>query len=100
MTRTIGRNIIWRPTPHYIGNARITRFMRQHGISNVEALQRRSVEDPEWYWDAIVRGLGIRFLRPYERVLDDSLGIAWPRWFPGGLMNGCRRRVLCRPGRS
>jgi len=80
-------DIIWRPTPERIECARLTRFMRAHGITTLEALQRRSVEDPEWYWDAVSKDLGFRWMKPYTRVLDTSRGIAWPRWFEGGLMN-------------
>jgi acetyl-CoA synthetase len=79
--------IVWRPTADYIERARITRLMRAHGITSLEELQRRSVADPEWYWDAVVRDLGIRWSRPYTRVLDASRGVAWPTWFPGGLLN-------------
>ena len=80
-------DIIWRPTPERIERARMTGFMRAHGIATLEALQRRSVEDPEWYWDAVSKDLGFRWMKPYTRVLDTSRGIAWPRWFEGGLMN-------------
>src|SRR5215471_18282029 len=79
--------IVWRPTPERIERARMTRFMRAHALDSLEALQRRSVEDPEWYWDAVSKDLGFRWMHPYTRVLDTSRGIAWPRWFPGGLMN-------------
>ena len=79
--------IIWRPTPERIERARITRFMRAHGIGSLEELLRRSMADPEWYWRAVSRDLGFRWMRPYTRVLDASRGIAWPRWFEGGLMN-------------
>src|SRR5262249_45905577 len=79
--------IIWRPTPEVIERARLTRFMRAHGVASLEALQRRSVEDPEWYWDGVSRYLGFRWMTPYRRVLDTSRGIAFPRWFEGGLMN-------------
>jgi acetyl-CoA synthetase len=80
-------DIIWRPTPERIERARLTKFMRAHGISTLEALQGRSVEDPEWYWDAVSKDLGFRWMKPYTRVLDTSRGIPWPRWFGGGLMN-------------
>src|SRR5688572_14514522 len=79
--------IVWRPTAEYIERARITKLMRAHGITSLDELQRRSVADPEWYWDAVVRDLGIRWSRPYTRVLDASRGVAWPAWFPGGLLN-------------
>jgi acetyl-CoA synthetase len=80
-------DIIWRPDPDVASRTRIARFMRRHGLPTLEALQRRSVEDLEWYWDAVSRDLGWVWSTPYERVADLSRGIQWPRWFPGGRMN-------------
>ena len=79
--------IAWRPGPEAVERSRIARFMRAHGLVSLEELHRRSVSEPEWYWDAVVRYLGVRFTHPYRRVLDASRGIAWPRWFEGGLLN-------------
>jgi acetyl-CoA synthetase len=79
--------IIWRPTPEVAARARIGRFMAQHGFSSLDALHRRSIEDPEWFWDAVARDIGLAWIAPYRRVLDESRGIAWPRWFEGGLLN-------------
>src|SRR5438093_5376263 len=87
MSETGKSEIIWRPTPDYVERSRLARFMRSQRIGSLEELQRRSVEDPEWYWDAVVRDLGVRWTRPYTRVLDASRGIQWPRWCPGGLLN-------------
>src|SRR2546429_2707436 len=87
MTEAGKREIVWRPTKEYVERSRIGRFMRAHQIGSLEELQRRSIVDPEWYWDAVVRDLGVRWTRPYERVLDSARGIQWPRWFPGGLLN-------------
>jgi acetyl-CoA synthetase len=80
-------DVIWRPDPETAARTRIARFMKQHGLATVADLQRRSVEDPEWYWDAVSRDLGFHWFTPYRRVLDESKGIAWPRWFPGGRLN-------------
>jgi acetyl-CoA synthetase len=79
--------IVWRPTPEVVERSRIAKFMRAHEIATLEELQRRSVADPEWYWDAVVKDLGVRWLTPYTRVLDGSRGVAWPTWFPGGRLN-------------
>ena len=79
--------IVWRPSPEVVERSRIGRFMRAHGVASLEALQQRSIADPEWYWDAVVRDLGVRWSRPYERVLDGARGPAWPVWFPGGRLN-------------
>src|SRR5437899_4164100 len=86
MTETASE-IVWRPTREYAERTRISRFMRSLGVGSLEELQRRSNADPDWYWDAVVRDLGLRFSRPYTRVRDVSRGVPWPRWFEGGLMN-------------
>jgi acetyl-CoA synthetase len=89
--------IAWRPAPDALERSRIGRFLREHGLASVGELHRRSVAEPAWYWDAVVRHLGVRFSRPYGEVLDVSRGLAWPRWFRGGLLNlsdNCLERNL------
>jgi len=80
-------SIVWRPSTKHLEQSRIARFMKVHGIATLEELQRRSMADLEWYWDAVVKDLGVRWTTPYARVLDDSRGIEWPTWFPGGRLN-------------
>ena len=79
--------IVWRPSDAYVERANVTRFMRANGIGTEPELIRRSVQDVGWFWDAVVRDLGLEFSRPYERVLDTSAGIEWTTWFGGGLVN-------------
>ena len=94
-------DIIWRPDPAVAERTRIARFMRRHGFTTVDALQRRSVEDLEWYWNEVSRDLGWHWSTPYQKVADLSRGIQWPRWFPGGRMNlteNCIDKHLARRG--
>jgi acetyl-CoA synthetase len=70
-----------------VERANVTRLMRAHGIAREEELIARSVADIAWFWDAVVRDLGLGFLRPYDRVLDTSDGIEWATWFGGGRVN-------------
>jgi acetyl-CoA synthetase len=79
--------VAWRPTPDYVENANVTRLMRAHGVGSIEELRRRSVEDMEWFWDAVVKDIPIEFSTPYERVLDASEGVPWSKWFVGGRVN-------------
>src|SRR5918911_3095638 len=79
--------IVWRPGPAYIERSRLRGFMERQGIGSFEELLRRSTQEIEWYWDAVVRDLGLEWYEPYERVLDLSHGIEWPRWFVGGRYN-------------
>jgi acetyl-CoA synthetase len=88
----------WVPTDAAATN--VGRFMSEHGIAGFDELVRRSIDDPDWFWDAVVRFLGIEFSTPYQRVLDVSDGIPWARWFTGGTMNfaeACLRHPPERP---
>ncbi|MBM3674446.1 MAG: AMP-binding protein [Actinobacteria bacterium] len=67
--------------------------MAEHGIFDLADLRRRSVDDPEWFWDAFVRFAGIEFSTPYTAVLDTSRGIEWATWFDGGRMNAAKSCV-------
>jgi acetyl-CoA synthetase len=87
MAEAGGSEVVWRPTKDYAERSRLARFMRSLGIGSLEELQRRSVADPDWYWDAVVRDLGVRFTQPYTKVRDVSRGLPWPRWFEGGRLN-------------
>jgi acetyl-CoA synthetase len=79
--------LAWEPTPEYVERANVTRLMRAHGIDSIDELRRRSVEDIGWYWDAVVKDLGIEFRKPYEQVYDSSNGVPWTTWFGGGRIN-------------
>ena len=80
-------DVVWRPSDEIVARSRLKQFMDRHCITSVEELQRRSTEDIEWFWTAVLNELGIEFYSPYERILDTSRGIAWPRWCCGGKMN-------------
>ena len=79
--------IVWRPSADIVARSRLKAFMDCHGIGSLAQLQIRSTADIEWFWEAIFRELDIEFYQPYERVVDLSRGIAWPRWCVGAKLN-------------
>ena len=79
--------IVWRPSADIVARSRLKAFMHRHGIDTLAQLQSRSTADIEWFWEAIFRELDIEFYQPYERVVDLSRGIAWPRWCVGAKLN-------------
>ena len=87
----------WRPSATAARTTNVGRFMTEHGIGDIGELRARSVADPEWFWDAVVKFVGIRFHRPYEKVLDTSDGIPWAKWFVGGSLSFARN-CLDHPG--
>nr|VFJ46379.1 MAG: acetyl-CoA synthetase [Candidatus Kentron sp. DK] len=78
---------VWQPSPEYIENSVLARFMVAHGIDGFDALYRRADQDPEWYWNAIIRYFDVRFYRPYQQLLDTGGGLPWARWCVGGTTN-------------
>jgi acetyl-CoA synthetase len=95
--------IAWTPTGEQVARSAIGRFMAEHGMGSHAELLARSVDEPDWFWDAVVRFLGLEWFTPYETVLDASDGIAWARWFTGGTLNlahNCLdRHAASDPGR-
>ncbi|MGH2795375.1 MAG: acetate--CoA ligase [Actinomycetota bacterium] len=77
----------WTPSPDYVEHANVTRLMRRHGIDTYPDLIKRSQDDIEWFWEAVVEDLGIEFFTPYNSVVETPQGIAWPIWFVGGTIN-------------
>lgn len=79
--------IVWRPDEERASRTHTARFMARHGIATYDELYARSIDDPEWFWDAVVDYLGIPFTQPYRQVMDLSRGAPWARWFVSGQVN-------------
>jgi acetyl-CoA synthetase len=79
--------IVWRPSAALLDDSNVARFAAAEGVADFATLRARSIAEPEWFWDAVVRFLGLEFATPYERVLDLDDGVPWARWFTGGRLN-------------
>src|SRR3990172_7309528 len=79
--------IVWRPTAEQAEGSRLAAFLKKHSLSNFDELLRRSTDDIEWFWEAVLQDLDIRFFTPYEKILDISRGDPWARWCVGGRLN-------------
>ena len=84
----------WSPSSEQMQSSRLWRFMREHQCATYPQLCERAARDPEWFWDALVKELGIVWSRPYHAVMDTSSGLPFTRWFPGGLLNAYDSAVL------
>src|SRR4051812_23401993 len=85
----------WIPGETDRARSRLLAAMQRWGFEDLAALHAASLEDPEWFWRAVIDDLDITFEAPFERVLDDSEGKPLPRWFAGGRLNAatlCSRR--------
>jgi acetyl-CoA synthetase len=79
--------IVWAPSPEILARANVVRLMRAHGFADYWEFQRRSQEDPEWFWPAAIEDMGLEFSQPWTKVLDSSRGAEWATWFVGGKLN-------------
>jgi len=83
----MSRGVVWQPGPEVIEASNLMGFLRRHGFNDYAGLLRRADAEPEWFWNALIKDQQIPFTTPYEKVLDLSDGLAWPKWCVGGAMN-------------
>ncbi|CAN5573842.1 AMP-binding protein [soil metagenome] len=79
--------IAWTPTPEVIERARLTQFMRQVGVTTWDELYAYSINDVGKFTEEVIKFLDIKFDPPYEKLLDTSDGIEFPKWCAGGGLN-------------
>jgi acetyl-CoA synthetase len=83
----------WRPSAEQRRSANVARLAERLGCDDFASLHRLSVDEPERFWAEVVDDLDIEFSQPWERVLDESDGIEWARWFVGARVNVARACV-------
>ncbi|MDT7861825.1 MAG: AMP-binding protein [Saccharolobus sp.] len=78
--------MVFEPDREWIENSNVYKFMTEKGFSTLEQFIRYTYERPE-FWEDLVKLIGLKFSKPYEKVLDLSKGKQWPKWFVGGKLN-------------
>lgn len=86
-TFPFGQEIAWQPNLDWVADSNLQRFMVRHGIANYEALLQRANGDIAWFWDAVLADLDIQFYQPYSQVIDQSMGVQFPKWCVDGELN-------------
>ena len=61
---------VWHPKN--VASTNLGRFMSEVGVEDFRTLRARSIAEPEWFWDALVRFLSLVWVEPYRKVLDES----------------------------
>jgi acetyl-CoA synthetase len=82
----------WQPTESHRERSRLLAAMRRWGYKSVEELHTAAIEDPEWFWRAVVVDLGVTFSTPFAKAFDNSEGMPFTRWYVGGRINAA---TLC-----
>src|SRR5256884_4263401 len=84
----------WSPSSEKVQGSRLGRLRREHQCGTYPQLCERAARDPDWFWDALIKELGIVWSAPSRAVMDTSSGLPFTRWFPGGLLNAYDSAVL------
>ncbi len=79
--------IAWTPTSDVIERSQLSKFMKQVGVTTWDELYAYSINDVEMFTAEVLRFLDIKFDPPYEKLLDTSDGIEFPKWCEGGGLN-------------
>ena len=77
----------WVPDESDRDRSRLLRAMRHRGFDDLRVFHEDAIMDPETFWRGVVEDLDIAFDPPFDRVLDESAGKPFPRWFVGGGIN-------------
>lgn len=89
---------VWRPPA--AGTTNLHAAMARFGAPDYAALHAWSIDKPQKFWAATIDILGIRFSKPYGRVVDLADGVAHARWLPGAELNiaaSCFQGEMSRP---
>jgi acetyl-CoA synthetase len=78
---------VWYPSDGFKRDSNWAALVAAENLADYPMLARKAAQDPEWFWDALIRFLGVQFVKPYSRVLDQSNGIEWPGWCIGATGN-------------
>jgi acetyl-CoA synthetase len=79
--------MIWEPSLQSIEATNVWRFLTRLGFRSREEFLRFSIDDPESFWDEMMREMRVDWFEPYRQVIDASRGPEWARWFVGGRLN-------------
>ena len=78
---------LWTPPAELVEASNLTAFLRATGQRDYDALAAKADADPAWLMEEVFRFCGVRFYRPYEKMLDLARGQPWARWCVGGTTN-------------
>ena len=77
----------WSPGEERVRRSRLLAAAARWGYDDLASLHAASVDDPEWFWRAVVEDLDVEFSAPFDVVKDEADGHPLPRWFTGGQLN-------------
>ena len=80
-------DIVWQPNDTLTSQSQMQKFIDSVGVTDYDELLIKADENPEWFWEAAIQFMQIKFYSPYETLMDQSDGIEWTTWCNGGKTN-------------
>lgn len=77
----------WVPDEETLKSIRLVQWMKELGMPDYDAFYQRSIDEPEWFWEAVEQELGFVWKKRYDEVLNLDQGIPHPNWYVGGECN-------------
>lgn len=77
----------WIPDESVIASSNLSKFLNAVGVASYDELLGRADADPSWLWQNLLGFSDIRFVQPYDSILDTSQGIENAFWCVGGTTN-------------
>ncbi len=84
ISRPVSKEIIWKPSKDLVKNSKLTKFLNFSKIQDYNELEKKSLTDPGWLWDNVIKFSDLKFFKPYSKIIDESKGIPWTRWCVDG----------------
>ncbi|MEL9991528.1 MAG: AMP-binding protein [Thermoproteus sp.] len=79
---------IWRPERTHLEESNVARYMSTYGLRSLDDFIAYTYDRPEEFWKSFEREvLKLKWAEGYQKVLDLSRGVQWPKWFVGGRLN-------------
>jgi acetyl-CoA synthetase len=79
--------IAWMPDEKILKEANITSLMKELNLKTYQDLHKWSVENRGEFWKRTIERIGIKFQKPYNKILDLSKGVEDPIWLAEAEMN-------------
>ena len=87
------RKLLWQPSKEQIKKTHMYRFMQgvnekySTNFADYGELWQWSVDNISEFWAEMWVFLGIKFSKPFEKVIDDPKKMPGASWFPGARLN-------------
>jgi len=62
-------------------------FMKKHQFEQIDQLYEAINENPAWFWGEMEKEIGLTWFKPYTKVLDQTQGWAYSKWYVDGKLN-------------